>query len=582
MNTVIEHFSKFDESLCSILKKKWARFVTWPIAILLLYAVYFLFIYQQEMYQKIGFNSQTSMTMFIVFLVIYEVLVAAYFTFLALSKRLTTRKAIFLLFLFSAGLVLPFCMARTYNDGSYTHDYGVFGEGGHWAIIYDIYDGNFPGVDLTNQYYQPKLYHAAVAYFMKFNSFFMPHFAGSENIVPNVAESAHFTNFTLFDYTAFETARIFLALQGIITLYFAYKVIVELGFNKRASIIGGFIIFFTPVFWFISAYKNNDSLSLLFSFAALYAALRYHKTRSYVPLVATALCIGLGMETKLSTVVVAFPIAAVFLIDLIGLFRKDGKWVKADNKALIKFIIQMAVFAFIVFPLGLFFEIYAKVKYDRPIAYVWDLVGEYGTTYFMYIDPEFYPAWTRLFVFPSPDLFWDISNVRYYTTINSLGKQVQDPTTYKWGTIDFNCWTAFIKTGLFSESDIRWLANSTGDFKPFFWILISLAYVLSIVIGVVFVIGSIFFIVKKISSLAKGEKQKNNLAFYFLVVTFVSSAISYMVFCLRYPVGCTMNARYAMLLYLPIGLVVGLLIDYILKKTENKKEANKIGFWSKK
>ena len=42
-----------------------------------------------------------------------------------------------------------------------------------------------------------------------------------------------------------------------------------------------------------------------------------------------------------------------------------------------------------------------------------------------------------------------------------------------------------------------------------------------------------------------------------------------------------MNARYAMLLYLPIGLVVGLLIDHLLKKFENKKEANKIGFWSK-
>ena len=573
MNTFKEHFTKFDEMLCSFFKKKWAPFVIWPVAVLLMYAIYFLFVYQQEMYGKIGFNGQASRVIFVIALVLYELFTVGYFVLAAVYGKLTTRKAVFLFFMMSAGLVLPFTMARTYNDGSYTHDYGVFGDYGHWAIIYDIYKtGKIPAVDLGSQYYQPKLYHAAIAFFMRINSVLLPHFQGSEAIVPNVASSAHFGEFTLFDYTAFETARIFLSFQGIITLYFAYKVIVELGLNKRVSIIGSFLLFFTPAFWFISAYKNNDSLSLLFSFAALYAAIRYHKTRSYVPLVATALCIGLGMETKLSTVVVAFPVAAIFLIDLLGLFRKDGKWVKANNKELIKFIIQMGVFAVIVFPLGLFFEIYAKMKYDRPIAYVWDLVGIYGTDYFMYIDPEIYPMWARLFIFPSPDLFYHITNVR-----SAAGS----PQDYYWGTIDFNCWTAFLKTGLFSEGDIRWMAESMGEFKNPFWILVSLAYTFSIMTGIAFVIGGVFFIVKKIISLVKGEKQQNDFVFYFLVVTFFSSAISYMAFCMRYPVGCTMNARYAMLLYLPIGLVVGLLIDHLLKKMENKKEATKIGFWSK-
>ena len=573
MNTFKEHFTKFDEMLCSFFKKKWAPFVIWPVAVLLMYAIYFLFVYQQEMYDKIGFNGQASRVIFVIALVLFELFAVGYFVLAAVYGKLSTRKAVFLFFMMSAGLVLPFTMARTYNDGSYTHDYGVFGDYGHWAIIYDIYKtGKIPAVNLESQYYQPKLYHAAIAFFMRINSILLPHFQGSEAIVPNVASSAHFGEFTLFDYTAFETARIFLSFQGIITLYFAYKVIVELGLNKRVSIIGSFLLFFTPAFWFISAYKNNDSLSLLFSFAALYAAIRYHKTRSYVPLVATALCIGLGMETKLSTVVVAFPVAAIFLIDLLGLFRKDGKWVKADNKELIKFIIQMGVFAVIVFPLGLFFEIYAKVKYDRPIAYVWDLVGIYGTDYFMYIDPEIYPMWARLFIFPSPDLFYHITNVR---------SAVGTPQDYYWGTIDFNCWTAFLKTGLFSEADIRWMAESMGELKNPFWILVSLAYTFSIMAGIAFVIGGVFFVVKKIISLVKGEKQQNDFVFYFLVVTFFSSAISYMAFCMRYPVGCTMNARYAMLLYLPIGLVVGLLIDHLLKKFENKKEANKIGFWSK-
>ena len=194
----------------------------------------------------------------------------------------------------------------------------------------------------------------------------------------------------------------------------------------------------------------------------------------------------------------------------------------------------------------------------------------------MYISPDIYPMWARLFIFPSPDLFWDMSNIRYASSLN--------PATYKWGTIDFNCWTAFLKTGLFSESNINWLANSFGDASSLFWVLVSLVYTLAIMIGVIFVIGGIFFIVKKIISLSKGEKQKNDLAFYFLLVTFVSGAISYMAFCMRYPVGCTMNARYAMLLYLPIGLVVGALFDHIMKKVETKKKEASVvaGFWSKK
>ena len=319
---------------------------------------------------------------------------------------------------------------------------------------------------------------------------------------------------------------------------------------------------------------------MLFSFAALFAALRYHKTHSYLPLVLTAVCIGLGMETKLSTVVVAFPIAAIFLIDLIKLFRNNGKWVKADKSALIKFIIQMAVFAAIVFPLGLFFEIYTKVKYDRPIAYVWDLVGEYGTTYFMYIDPEIYNPFVRLFLFPSPDLFWNMSNIRYMGGIYNY-----NPAMYEWGTIDFNCWTAFIKTGLFSEVGLGATQQTFGDYQSLFLMVTGIAYALAILTGILFVIGGIILTVSKIIDLVKGKGDlEKDFVFYFLAVVFLSSAISYMAFCMRYPVGCTMNARYAMLRYLPIGLTVGALFDFFAKRAEKKKKEASVptGFWSKK
>jgi hypothetical protein len=105
---------------------------------------------------------------------------------------------------------------------------------------------------------------------------------------------------------------------------------------------------------------------------------------------------------------------------------------------------------------------------------------------------------------------------------------------------------------------------------------------LAILTGVLFVIGGIILTVSKIIDLVKGKGDlEKDFVFYFLAVVFLSSAISYMAFCMRYPVGCTMNARYAMLLYLPIGLTVGGLFDFFAKKAEKKKKEAKIGFWSK-
>ncbi len=566
MKKFLEKFAKFDEDAGKFMRSKKAPFILWPVAIFIIYMIFFLFCYQQKMYQDIAFNSTASQTIFVILVIAFAVLVIGYYILLCVSKRLSTRKSVFLVFLLASALVLPFAMARVYNDDSFTHDYGVFNNGGHWAIIYDIYKtGQIPGVDMSNQYYQPKFYHAFVAFFIRFNSNFLPKFQGSLDIVPNVASSSHFNLYTLFDYTAFETARIFLALQGIVLLYFVYKTIVELKMNKRMSAIAAFIIFLTPVFWFISSYKNNDALATLLMFAALFAALRYKETHSYVSLVLTALCIGLGMETKLSAAMVAFPVALIFALELLKIFRKNHKWSKPTKKEFLPFFIQMVIFAVIVFPLGLGGAIYSKVKYNMPIGYVWDLVAAYGTDYFMYIDPKVYSTFSRVVMFPSPDLFWDMFNVRY-AKVNG----VLNP----YGYIDFNCWTAFLKTGLWSESYL----SKTSAFgpmmndNPLMWPAMGLMYMTAIIIGLIFVIGSIYFIVKRIISIIKKEDQSDSTIFWIMAITFITSAISYMSFCLRYPVGCTMNARYGMLLYLPIAVVASAVIDKVLKATQKTKK----------
>ena len=561
-----------DDKVSSFFKKKWAPFVIWPAFIAILYALFFIFSYKQGTYDDdIGFRSQGAMKTFFVLEAIFAIFVIAYMVIWGIAKRLTRERVALSFFLLASLIVMGFGLCRIYNDNAYTHDFSVYSEGGHWAVIYDIYKtGKIPPADLTNQYYQPKLYHALIAFFMRFNSLLWPHFSGSEAVLEVAARKEHFAEFSLFDYTVFESGRIFLIAQGIITLYFIYRVICDFPLKNKASNIASFIIFFTPVMWFITYYKNNDSLAFLFMMAALHSAYTHYKKRDFVSIILTAICIGLGMEAKLSAAVVAFPVAFIFLIELLGMYRKGNI---APKEVQLKFYLQIGLFALIVFPLGLGGAILMKVKYGIPIGYVWDLIGQYGTGYFMYIDPNIYSTFNRVALFPSPDLFWDVFNVRYHFVYEGRIRHVDN----SWGNIDFNIWTAFIKTGLWSEAKLTThepfsviIAKNPG-FKNIFTVI----YALAIGIGFLFLIGSIYFIVKRIIFLIMKKERSDPFFFYLIPVIFVSAALAYALFSIKYPVGCTMNARYAMILYIPIGVVAGAFINEmweLIKKLFAKKK----------
>ena len=167
---------------------------------------------------------------------------------------------------------------------------------------------------------------------------------------------------------------------------------------------------------------------------ALFFALKYKEKQNFRYIVLTAVGIGLSMATKLSNAVIAVPIAFIFLLVLIQTIKKT------NTLSLKKFILQIAVFAVIVFPLGLAIPIYHKIAFDMPFGYVLDL--ETNGENWMHIDQQMYNPIVRFFLFPTPDLFFSITNLRYnseYVLVNGVADWIS-----KFGEQDFNVWTSFL------------------------------------------------------------------------------------------------------------------------------------------
>ena len=84
------------------------------------------------------------------------------------------------------------------------------------------------------------------------------------------------------------------------------------------------VVAFHPSFILFSGSINNDALSVVFILGAVLWTLKWYEKQTWEGIVKIALCIGLGMMTKLSSAMVAIPVAAVFLVVLVRQQRQKN------------------------------------------------------------------------------------------------------------------------------------------------------------------------------------------------------------------------------------------------------------------
>lgn len=542
MERIKRGLTHFDNALERYFSKKWHWLITIPVIVLTIALLYLAFCFTNTRYLSgYGYRDNIARTIARVLGGVIISVSLAYIIFEQFFGRLTGRRVVWAFLVISSTLLTLWGFQHHLNGGHH-HDAGALGSGNHWSIIYDIFStGEIPAVNMHNQYYQPKLYHTIIAYLMKFNMLFIH--VGSEPVGSSGQQKAQYPAYTLDAYHALEFTRVFMIALGIASLYAIYRIYKGLGLKDKKVALCTAITVMIPEFWFIQFFLNNDGLALTMSLMALAFALEFKKGQKILPLLASAVCLGLGMMSKLNAALMAIPMAFIFLYTIYEKIKESPQ----KGHDLLVLAGKFALFAIIVFPLGLWTPILYKVKYGMPIGYVLDLTPtqESKEAYGMYIDPSFYNFFERCLLFPSEDLFYSPFNYRWRHKVDGV-------YVNQYGVIDFNCWTAFFKTSFFDEWDDFF--KHQGYFAAALMVaamyLMVFLVLLAILCGVYYVIR--FFIRKQY----KGSWFVPAL----LLLTLIVYATNYIIFVNKYPVGCSQNARYLMPIWIPIQAVVGSMI----------------------
>lgn len=272
--------------------------------------------------------------------------------YLVYSRGKTTRdrrEGIALLILIGA-FVIRFIYVLCMPYDISTHDMGVISQtpelqSGHLGYIGYIYhNGRLPDMDPTTvwSFYNPPLFYMLSAVWLKINTLL------------SLGWDVALENLQLLPLLFTMWASI-----GFDRLLKEFKVR-----GKSRLVLLAFFAFFPTFIWF-SGSLTVDALVLFWMVHILLYTVRWYKKRDYRTIILLALCIGLGMFTKVSVGLLAAGTAFIFASVLIEGVRRDGKQALGYMK-------QFVVFGLICLPLGLFWSLRCYLLFDMPFSYVPD------------------------------------------------------------------------------------------------------------------------------------------------------------------------------------------------------------------
>ena len=291
---------------------------------------------------------------------------------------------------------------------------------------------------------------------------------------------------------AFEMLQYVNMVFSVLISVFLYRILKQLKISEKLLCCLTALVSFFPTLFFLGAQLNNDCLMTLFCVMALFYTLRWHSDPNTGNILKIAAAIIFATLSKTSGVLIAPGVGAVFLYHLIK---------TKDRKALLK---QYILFAVICIPLSLSWVLRNLILYGLPFSYVvdatgyatWQNVEGYGFAYRMG-----FPT-LRIFTAHTID-WWDLSN-------------------------SANIWGQTILTLLYDEGILV--------FRTSFWEMLAPVFTL---LG--FALSLILFCTSTSYCFSKAGDPAIRLL---IGVGNGALLISYIIFCFRYPLICTMNARY--------------------------------------
>ena len=428
---------------------------------------------------------------------------AALLLYFGITGTLTINKLIVLILF--AGFVIRLSYDLNISCMFIQHDvYRVEKEHGHAYYIKYLYDnGHLADFDVRDidQFYHPPFHHIIAALWVRLQTLL-----GLE-----------------FD-KALENVQLLTLFYSSACMILSYKIFRRLGLKDAGLVTATAVIAFCPTFYIMAGSINNDILSIALFLGAVYNTICWYQKQTFRRIIAIALCIGLGMFTKLSVWMVAPAVAFIFIF----VFFKNLRNFK-------RLLLQFASFLGICVPIAFFWSVRNYVSYGVPFTFVQRL-SEKSSQYVGDI-----PIMTRLFDF-SPYQF----------------EQVSEQFKYKGTYNDFNPLVGFFKTSAFDEGiNAQNFPSITGLDKLLFW---SVA-----VVGLIGFAAMIYMFCKKSETITIPMK-------IFIGGIYAVVFGSYYIFCIGFPHVCTMNVRYGVPLIVIGALSIGFLICQTTKSDKKWKK----------
>lgn len=391
---------------------------------------------------------------------------------------------------------------RLYYTHITVYNITVHDTGGHLNYIkYIVTNKSIPNFDPTTKwcFYNPPFYYVCSAVVFRF-----------------------LTGMGFPDAQAWELFQYFPCIVIFAAVIGMYKILKEFDIDGLPLWLATALLSFHPVLNYLSISITNDPLSLMLTVWAVYFAVRWYKEPTVKSIVGVALCVGLGMMTKLTVALIAPPIALLFVVK----FFKDKQY--------ISHLKQFGIFSVICFPLGLFWSVRNWWLFKTPVTYVQSLTEKSGQYIGGYSNAQ------RFGLPPFSD----------FTRVDS---------SWSRGTADHNLWSQTLRTSLFDDNMLKWAdafdenGVQTLDIGGT-WSKITytnLATTLMMVSLVMFVLLTGLTVVALFKA-----KQVNPLFRGFVAVAGVLLAGNFVKFCMDYPFTCTIHFRYIvpLLLYGCIGM----------------------------
>ena len=441
----------------------------------------------------------------------------AFIAYLGTTKRLTMRKIIIALMI--VGLIMRIGYMLYTPASSRQHDTFSKNFDGHEAYAWTIFStGKLPTTN-KYQFYHPPLNAFFQGAFMRIMHAFTELFSAGESFYADFAyRKPDYVNAER--YFLFSSTQILAVLYSVVTMVVSLKILSLFDFSDKIKLLVAAIVVLYPRNIHFAGMLNNDALAYMLSTLALYYGLKWWKVKKDILWIfLCGLSVGLGMMTKLASATICLPLALVFIYEFIQTLRK-----KQGALPFAKMCLQYGGFLCICAGIGLWFQVYAKIRFDQNFGYVWN-----NLTDRLYTGDK---SWFERFIFP-------FDSGEFFDRI------------YCYSFDNYYLFNFALRSSIFGEQ-----SYSQADVVAS--LSVCLAYLAAAALAVAIVWALVLCVrTKRNKTLPLNGEGVSWKDFLFTFTLLQSQVLSEIYFYITMPYGCTMDFRYIMPMILAMALTVG-------------------------